>query len=140
MTSVKKFSAVILSAALFPAGGCFFSSSDPDPPLAQNTTVIDGTLIVDWSISRTTDPAQCQQGGARTIDIIITGAGGGEFIQECGVFATSISLPPGVYGGTAVLLDDRGASRTTAVQLGSFEIFGGDKLTIPIDFPASSFR
>lgn len=139
MTFVKKFSPLILFAALLPIGGCFFSESE-DPPLAYNTTVSDGTLIVEWSISRTKDPAQCQQGGARTIDILVSGAGGGEFIQECGAFATSISLPPGNYSAAAVLLDDQGIERTTTVQLGSFEIFGGDRLIIPIDFPASSFR
>jgi hypothetical protein len=40
----------------------------------------------------------------------------------------------------AVLVDARGAERTTVVDLQSFDTFGGDELDIPIDFPASSFR
>jgi hypothetical protein len=46
---------------------------------------------------------------------------------------------PGRYSGIAVLLDPSGADRTTEVDLGAFTIYGNDVLTIPVDFPASSF-
>jgi hypothetical protein len=137
-----------LSALLFPAilllatGGCLVGTTpdtatqvDPGP-----VGVVDGTLIVDWTISGTKDPAQCQQGGARSIDIIISGSGGGEFQQDCGVFATSIRLAPGSYSAVAVLIDSSGRDRTTELRMDPFVIHGNDQLTIPIDFPADSFR
>jgi hypothetical protein len=39
-----------------------------------------------------------------------------------------------------VLLDPSSNERTTVVDMGPFDILGSDQLTIPIDFPANSFR
>src|SRR5690242_4855902 len=82
------------------------------------TTVVqspsDGTLTLDWTINGTHDPAQCNQGAVATIDITvdtIDGASAGEFQQDCGAFATTITLPPGSYTASAVLLDASGADR-----------------------------
>lgn len=100
----------------------------------------DGALVVDWTISGTKDPAQCQQGSASTIDVIVDGPGGGEFRQSCDAFATTITLPPGTYTANAVLLDPDGNERTTEVPIDAFTIEGGDQWTAAIDFPADSFR
>ncbi len=140
-------SALLSLAVLVPATGCSVST-DPEPtpvvvanpPGGSTTTVYDGTLIVDWTINGTKDPSQCQQGNAPTIDIVVSGSGGGEFQQDCGAFATSITLPPGNYSASAVLLDEQGSDRTTVVDMDPFVIRGSDQLTIPIDFPADSFR
>jgi hypothetical protein len=63
----------------------------------------------------------------------------GTFAQDCGAFATSITLDPGDYTATAVLLDSASQPRTTAVNVRPFSILGRDQLNIPIDFPANSF-
>ncbi len=63
----------------------------------------------------------------------------GDFTQVCETFATSITLDSGNYSADALLEDSAGSPRTTTVQIAPFAIFGGDQVTIPIDFPASSF-
>ncbi|HEY4104104.1 MAG TPA: hypothetical protein VGM44_09440 [Polyangiaceae bacterium] len=101
-----------------------------------------GSLVLDWSIDGTKDPDQCDESGATTIDISVTASDGspaGEFQQSCRAFATTIDLPPGRYDALAVLLDDSGHDRTTAVDTGGFTIYGDEELSVPVDFPASSF-
>jgi hypothetical protein len=120
--------------------GCLVEADNgPGPPPAA---VGSGRLVVDWTIDGDKNPDQCDQSNATTIDITVTTASGapaGEFQQSCQAFATTIDLPAGNYDADAVLLDPGGRDRTTAVQLGAFTIFGDDQLTVPIDFPASSF-
>lgn len=102
----------------------------------------DGTLTVDWTVDGTTDPTECIQGDADSIDIIVQTVSGrrvGEFEDACGAFETSIDLAPGDYVANAVLLDPRGRERTTQVDMAPFSIFGDDELVVPIDFPARSF-
>lgn len=112
--------------------GCFFVSEDHHSD--------SGTLVVDWTIHGTKDPALCSLGAADSIDIVVDrGDRQFEYTQDCRAFATSLDLAPAHYSGLAVLLDASGADRTTEVDLGAFTIYGDDVLTIPIDFPASSF-
>ena len=102
-----------------------------------------GALVVDWTINGLRDPDQCDQGDAESIEIVVyqsSGALVGEYEASCRAFAARIELPPGLYAADAVLLDEFGSERTTAVNLQTFEIFGNDQLDIPVDFPASSFR
>jgi len=102
-----------------------------------------GSLVVDWTINGLRDPDQCDQGDAESIDVVVyhsDGAVMAEYQAECRAFLMRIDLPPGYYAADAVLLDASGVERTTVVDLQSFEIFGGDELSIPIEFPASSFR
>jgi hypothetical protein len=121
------------------SSGCWVeTSSEPGPSVSER-----GTLLVDWTINGLRDPDQCDQGDAEAIDIIVYYANGttmAEYQASCRAFATRIELPRGQYAADAVLVDARGAERTTVVDMQSFEIFGGDELDIPIDFPASSFR
>jgi hypothetical protein len=100
------------------------------------------TLIVDWTINGTNDPNQCFQSSAAAIQVSVTASGGvpaGTFQQSCTAFATSITLSAGSYIADAVLLDPSGTPRTTSVPINPFTLNGGDTLSIPIDFPASSF-
>ena len=118
---------------------CVVETADAGPP----PVVVDsGTLVLDWSIDGSKDPNQCDQSGSRTLDVTVTradGANAGEFQQSCRSFATSIDLAPGTYTADAVLLDSSGADRTTAVHVHTFDILGGDELSVPIDFSAGSF-
>ena len=121
------------------ACGCAVST---EPDRRSVVVADDGLLTLDWSVDGTTDPDECDQSDAESIDVLITtdrGTSMGNFVQYCDEFVMSIELPPGSYEGNAVLLDSRDQTRTTAVDLGYFEIFGNDELSISVDFPASSF-
>ncbi len=120
--------------------GCVVSADDG--PHGHAAGVASGTLVLDWTVDGSKNPDQCDQGDATTIDITVIDDGGaqfGEFEQSCDAFATSIDLPPGHYHASAVLTDGGGHARTTAVQTGGFDIYGDDELSVPVDFPASSF-
>jgi hypothetical protein len=118
----------------FCLGGCVVETSSPAPAR--------GALIVDWAIGGVQDPDQCDLAHVEVIDIVVSRASGirvDEYQQTCGAFLTRIELAPGFYYADAVLLDAAGNQRTTVIEFEPFEIFGGDELDIPIDFPASSF-
>jgi len=120
--------------------GCVVAADDA--PHGHPVGVGSGALVLDWTIDGGKDPDQCDQSDSTTIDITITTDGGaefGEYEQACGAFATTIDLPPGHYHASAVLTDAGGHDRTTAVQTGGFDIYGDDELSVPVDFPASSF-
>jgi hypothetical protein len=113
--------------------GCFFESDNDFPAR--------GRLVVDWTVDGTKDPAECVQGGADRIDIILrTGRGSfvGDFQELCEVFATDIRLRPGAYTLDAALIDFEGFERTTAVG-DSFLIFERETTVSALDFPADSF-
>jgi hypothetical protein len=112
-----------------------------NPP--DRVVVPDGSLIIDWTIEGTKDPAECTATGADSIDVTVQTAAGatvGEYQEPCGAFATSIDLPADGYTADAVLIDSNGGDRTTDVPIDPFTIVGDDELTIPVDFPANSFR
>ena len=84
----------------------------------------------------------CRQSDADVISIAVETTGGefvGEFEDVCESFSTSIELVPDDYFADALLLAPSGSARTTAVDLGYFQIFGNDELVVPIDFPSDSF-
>jgi hypothetical protein len=129
----------LLAALSLALSGCVAESTDSRPIVVGADT---GFLIVDWSISGYQDPALCRQSDADVINIAVETDGGslvGEFEDVCEAFETSIELAPGDYFADALLLDASGSARTTAVDLGFFEIFGNDELVVPIDFPPDSF-
>jgi hypothetical protein len=133
-----------VAVAAFAPLGCVIDS-DPDPvpeAVVVPTVPAEGTVVVDWTISGVTDPAQCRQGGAEVIILNVyfeDGALAGTFEQRCDVFATSIRLAAGRYTASALLVDVNRQPRTTTVLIDAFDIFGNDQLSIPIDFPADSF-
>lgn len=108
------------------------------------TTPIDitGDVIVDWTISGAKAPSLCTQSSARTLVIDVFNNSGttvGSYEQRCEAFATTITLNDGLYSATATLLDGGGVARTTTVSLGQLDIIAGTSITVPIDFPSSSF-
>jgi hypothetical protein len=114
--------------------GCFVSA---DTHAARGS----GALGVDWTIHGAKDPDLCALSGAADIDISLVRSDGfaADYVERCEAFFTAIELTSGRYSGYALLVDAGGADRTTQVDLGSFEILGGDTLRVPIDFPAASF-
>ena len=123
--------------ALLP--GCIVAADDSGPPPAAASS---GSLVLDWSIDGSKNPDQCDQSDSSMLDITVTttsGAPAGEFQQSCRAFATTVDLPAGTYNAEAVLMDGSGHDRTTAVETGTFSILGHDELSVPVDFPASSF-
>jgi hypothetical protein len=130
---------LMAACALLPA--CIVEADDPGPrPTAVGSN--SGSLVLDWTIDGSKNPDQCDQSDASTLDITVTtlsGAPVGEFQDSCRAFATAVDLPAGNYSAEAVLLDGSGRDRTTAVQLGTFTLYGDDQLSVPVDFPPSSF-
>ncbi len=97
--------------------------------------------MLDWTINGSTDSNQCNQASATRLEIIVDPGVGqpSTFSQDCDAFATSITLAPGRYSASAVLVDASGSARTTQIDIDPFTIRGDDELHTPIDFPASSF-
>lgn len=123
------------------ATGCTVST-DATPTTVVAATDPIGVLVVDWTIELTRDPADCQIAGVASIQIQIvttTGLDAGFFEQACTAFSTSITLTPGTYSATAVLVDSAGTPRTTSVDIAPFTLFGNDEFRTPIDFPVTSF-
>ena len=119
--------------------GCLVSTSDGPVDVGGAS---DGTLILDWTIDGSTDPDRCNQSSSETLEIIVVPLNGRQsrsFSQTCDLFATSIDLAPGDYEASALLVDSAGQARTTTLDIDPFRIIGNDELSIPIDFPASSF-
>src|SRR5689334_1623539 len=68
----------------------------------------DGSVTVDWSIEGTKDPNACDAIGATTLELAISRAGDRTidvFDDPCDAFASSVTLAPGDYSATAILLD-----------------------------------
>jgi hypothetical protein len=119
---------------------CSVQTSSPPPP--GPVVVTQGQAVIDWTIDGVKDPNKCAQSSVATIEITVTdtnGAPAGTFQQACSSFATTIALNAGAYSANASLLDSNGQPRTTSVPINPFTINGNDSLSIPIDFPASSF-
>jgi hypothetical protein len=116
--------------------GCVVSST-PDPVVVT----ADGALVIDWTIDGTTDPNECSQSSSATLEIIVDPGVGQPttFSQDCEAFGASITLAPGSYSASAVLVDANGKARTTQIDIDPFTIRGNDELHTPINFPANSF-
>jgi len=109
---------------------------------SRTVVVASGTLELDWTVDGSTDPQLCDQADAASLRLSVftdSGAHVGDFLDDCRAFSTAVDLEPGGYYADAVLEDGRGEARTTTINIERFSIFGDDTLSIPIDFPASSF-
>jgi hypothetical protein len=118
--------------------GCIVDD-DPDPVIVTQGS---GLLTVTWTVDGTDDPAVCAFEGADAIDLSIERSNGGteaRVTDACEAFITSVELRPGGYFADALLTDGTGRPITTAVDLGYFDIYGGDELVIDADFPSDSF-
>lgn len=130
---------IALAVAALALPGCLITTEDDGEPIYTSS---DGLVVVDWTIDDSKDAALCDFSATSEISIQIettSGALVGEYVEDCDAFATSIDLPPGDYVGDAILIDAAGAERTTAVDLGSFRVYGDDELIVPVDFPMDSF-
>ena len=125
------------AGALAIVSGCSVRA-EPGPVVVPS----DGSLTVDWTIDDTKDPTYCAHYAASSIQIAVTasdGADAGTYEQDCEAFQTTLSLPPGEYSATAVLIDSAGTHVTTTIDINPFRIVSGTDLNTPIDFPLSSF-
>jgi hypothetical protein len=126
-----------LLASSLPA--CIVVDDDPGPALRPAEM---GALVLEWTIDGVTDPDECDQGDASWLRLSLFTSSGrhvDDFVDACDAFATSVDLPPGDYYAEASLEDADGLQRTTVVTIDDFRILGNDQLSVPIDFPASSF-
>ena len=116
------------------------STNDASLASASNSA---GSLTIDWTINRSTDPNQCNQSVVSDFDIIVTtpsGATVDEVMQRCVDGVMTMALSPGAYAGNAVLLDAAGNERTTWLSIDPFTILSDSDLMISVDFPANSFQ
>ena len=98
-----------------------------------------GALALAWTIEKTKDPTQCEQGHFKTVEVLVTAADGsaaGQFQRSCDSFAITIGLEPGTYSADALLVDATFHDRNS-VHLATFEIRAGDHLSVPIDFSSA---
>ena len=138
-----------MNSKLFLSLACALSALLPSCIIAADNgpgptpVVVDsGALVLDWTIDGRKNPDMCDQSDSTVLDITVyttSGASAGEFQQSCRAFATTVDLAPGSYTADAVMLDSSGRDRTTAVHVAPFTIYGNDELSVPVDFPASSF-
>lgn len=142
-----KLSLALLVPVALVTAACTVTTTDPvptyDPTLpGPGPYATNGTLRVDWTINGNADAFACNQSGVSVIEIMIsigTGTVPAIYQQDCRAFATSITLAPGTYSGSAQLLDGASRPRTTNVDLLPFTIRPNEELRIPVDFPAVSF-
>jgi hypothetical protein len=100
-----------------------------------------GTLVVDWTVDATKDPAACRDFGVDRIDIVVL-TRRGDFVDEvrpyCERFATAIDLLPGTYTIEATLQAPDGVLITTTVEAGA-RVYDLETTVTAVDFPADSF-
>ena len=136
---MRAISSLFALALTLGGSGCFVATTEPAPASRSEYT---GTLLVDWTIDGVRDADECDQGDAVWLRLSVyttSGAHVGDFSDACDQFGTTIELDPDDYYAEAVLEDADGHERTTAVTIDDFSILGRDSLSVPIDFPASSF-
>lgn len=108
-----------------------------------NSPSAHGAVIVDWTLRGGNDPRSCRASGATTIHVALSDSSGllpMEYVQDCASFATTIGgLAPDMYTGTVQLTGATGNALTTSVALAPFRVVPNQTVTVPVDFPASSF-
>ncbi|HEY2404983.1 MAG TPA: hypothetical protein VGI10_03225 [Polyangiaceae bacterium] len=103
-----------------------------------------GTLGVSWTIASATDPTQCANNGASSIELQLTDTAGTPIgaatTAACTAFATTIDgIVPGTYALTVTMLDVNGAAVTTPFSIPNLTITAGATTSQPVDFPLNSF-
>src|SRR5688572_11978609 len=160
------FTGVTLGAACLLAlgNGCFVETETPRqttdvqptvPPAPQPPVQL-GKLVVRFTISGATDPNECAKADVKDLELTLSNAdanpatsaggttsGGGRqqtvWRQPCEAFAMSLSLNPGSYSGSAVLLDALHAPRTTRVPIDRFTVRSNESVEVTVNFPTPSF-
>jgi hypothetical protein len=116
------------------ATGCFVGDDD-----AYYGAV--GTLVVDWTVDATKDPAACRDFGVDRVDIVVL-TRRGELVDEiqpyCERFGAAIDLVPGAYKIEATLQAPDGVLITTTVEA-NVRVYDLETTVTAVDFPADSF-
>jgi hypothetical protein len=101
-----------------------------------------GTLTVESSIDGYVDPVDCEINRVDFLELVIYDVAGYPILEtnsQCAAFGASIDLVDGVYGLDATLVDFSDRAATTTLRLDNLNVYGGQELIVPIDFPARSF-
>ena len=119
------------------ATGCVFDLRDhPRPQQAV------GSLTVEWTVSRRSDPRACARYSNADFELIVY-RGSREVAREyarCEDFALTLDLPPDEYRAYATLVErDDERPVTTTLPLEEIRIVNGAELNIDVDFPSTSF-
>jgi hypothetical protein len=123
------------------------TSPTPSPPIRSEaeavTPVQSGKLILHFTVSDGTDPNECSKMNVKDIEVTLTNTRSGQiparWRHQCEAFAMSLTLPPGTYTGSAVLLDHTHGPRTTRIDLDAFTVRSNETVEAHLGFPASSF-
>src|SRR5689334_13462979 len=104
----------LLAASFFAmVAGCTVSATTEHDVVVAPA---DGTFTIDWSIDNAQDPLVCSDFDADAIEVTVYDDGssvGTAYDVACEDFVLTVSLPPGTYDATAVLLDVNGVPITT---------------------------
>ena len=129
-----------LALSGFLAAGCIVDVRDGASPRQAV-----GSLTVEWTVNRRSDPRACDRyGGRQGADFeLIVYRGSREVAREyasCEDFSITVDLPPDEYRAIATLVE-RGDERpvTTTLPLEDLRIVRGAQLNIDVDFPSTSF-
>ena len=147
---MSKLLSRLAGCLLLLTGGCYVDGyadypghyDDAPPPVSPPPPrYAEGVLRVEWSIAGVFDPYECQFSATYGAAIIIETPSGGfvdEYTEDCEAFEANVTLRPGTYVATVVLLDEDGYERTTAVSV-PVTIYSGYQTDLPVDFPPDSF-
>lgn len=103
--------------------------------------VVDGTLVVDWTVEGSKAPSACRDTGADAISVVIVsgqGRGAVELVELCESFEARLALAPGSYFIEATLVGADGAALTTTVTDRPY-VYSADLTVSAFDFPTDSF-
>jgi hypothetical protein len=130
-------SLVAASFLVLTAGCTVTATTEPDVVFVD-----DGTFTIDWSIDEAQDPFVCSDFDADAIEVTIYDHGsavGTAYDDICEDFVLTVSLEPGTYDATAVLLDVNGDPITTTIDIAPFDVFSDTDFSVSVDFPPDSF-
>jgi hypothetical protein len=145
MTTTNDFRTWLTLATVplaFAAWSCVIDDDEPRRAVVVEPSPPRGTLVVRWTINRLTDPNECARTASANIEIGVFDPAGRELSAwqaPCTFFSTSITLGPGSYFASAVLLDAANQRRSTGVPIDPFTLLGNDVLDVAVDFPFDSF-
>jgi len=132
MTSFRYW--VLAGALALMTPGCIIVDDDEDDT---------GALTVTWTIQGIDEPSDCAFFGFDRLELAVF-----DFFDDhvvttygyCEDFVVSLDLPEGFYSADATLLDSSNRAATTTQVIDDIDVYEGEELIIPIDFPSRSFR
>jgi hypothetical protein len=96
-----------------------------------------GILTAEWTVDGWTDSEACYDFGARDFEFIVYGRRSFDTVvtARCDEFVLSIDVPEGRFSIDATLIDRYGDPVTTTLALDDVDVYDGEEVVIPIDFP-----